>query len=67
MVVFIAALVSWWALLGLAGLALIRPALRVVRSGGRGPALITVLKTTGVAELACAVTFTIGLVLSTLV
>jgi len=67
MIVFIAALVSWWALLGLVGLALILPAVGIVRSGGRGPALITVLKTTGMAELACSVAFTAGLVISTLV
>ena len=66
MIVFIGALVSWWALLGLAGLALILPAVRIVSSGGRGPALITVLKTTGVAELVCSIGLTVGLVVSTL-
>ncbi len=66
MIIVVAALTSWWALLGLAGLVLIVPAVRVVRSGGGGRDLITVLKGTGVAELASAVAFTAGLVIATL-
>ena len=61
-----AALTSWWASLGLAGLGLILPAVRVVRSGGVGRDLITVLRSTGGAELASACAFTVGLVIATL-
>ncbi len=64
MIVLVGALTSWWALLGLLGLALIVPAVRVVLSGGVGPALITVLKATGTAELAGAVLLTAGLVIA---
>jgi 1,4-dihydroxy-2-naphthoate polyprenyltransferase len=60
----VALLTSAWALLGLGGLLLLVPALRTVRSGGQGPALIRVLKTTGMAELASAVGLAAGLVLS---
>jgi 1,4-dihydroxy-2-naphthoate polyprenyltransferase len=61
-----ALLTSWWALLGLAGLLLIIPAVRVVLSGGTGPALIGVLKATGLAELVTAVGFAAGLALAAL-
>ena len=61
-VVAIAAVGTPWALLGLVGLALIVPAIRTVRSGGVGPALISVLKSTGTAELAMAALLTLGLV-----
>jgi 1,4-dihydroxy-2-naphthoate octaprenyltransferase len=44
-------------------LILIIPAVRVVLSGGSGPALIPVLKATGMTELACAIGFAAGLVL----
>jgi 1,4-dihydroxy-2-naphthoate octaprenyltransferase len=57
----VALLTTWWALVGLAGLLLIIPAIRVVLSGGRGPALIGVLKATGLAELATAIAFAAGL------
>ena len=50
-------------LLGLAGLVLIIPAVRVVTSGGSGPALIGVLKATSLAELASAIGFSAGLML----
>ncbi len=65
-IVSTAALTSWWALLGLVGLVLIVPAVRVVSTGGVGRDLIPVLKATGTAELASAVTFSAGLVLATL-
>ena len=65
-VIIVALLATWWALLGLAGLALIIPAIRVVLSGGTGPALIAVLKATSLAELACAIGFAAGLVFSVL-
>jgi 1,4-dihydroxy-2-naphthoate octaprenyltransferase len=64
LIIVVALLTTWWALLGLAGLILIIPAVRVVLSGGSGPALIPVLKATGMTELGCAIGFAAGLVLS---
>jgi 1,4-dihydroxy-2-naphthoate octaprenyltransferase len=61
LIIIVALLTTWWALLGLAGLILIIPAIRVVTSGGSGPALIGVLKTTSLAELVSAVGFAAGL------
>mgnify|MGYP003694616549 CR=1 FL=1 len=52
LIIIVALLTSWWALLGLAGFVLIIPAVRIVLSGGSGPALIAVLKATSLAELA---------------
>jgi 1,4-dihydroxy-2-naphthoate octaprenyltransferase len=66
MIIVTALLTTWWALLGLIALLLIIPAIRVVLSGGSGPALIAVLKATSMAELACAIGFAAGLVLSVL-
>jgi 1,4-dihydroxy-2-naphthoate octaprenyltransferase len=64
LIIIVALLTTWWALLGLGGLILIIPAVRVVLSGGSGPALILVLKATGLTELACAIGFAAGLILS---
>ena len=64
MIIIVAALTSWWALLGLAGLMLIIPAVREVITGALGPALIPVLKSTGLAELATALGLAVGLVIS---
>lgn len=67
LLIIVAALVtSWWALLGLAGLLVIIPAVRVVLSGGTGPALIGVLKATGLTELVTAIGFAAGLALAAL-
>ena len=66
-IIGVAVLTSAWALLGLAGLLLMVPALRTVLSGGQGAALVGVLKTTGLAELVSAVGLTAGLVLATIV
>jgi 1,4-dihydroxy-2-naphthoate octaprenyltransferase len=66
MIIVLAYLTTWWALLGFAGLALIIPAIRIVTSGGRGPTLIGVLKATSLAELATAIGFAAGLVISAL-
>jgi 1,4-dihydroxy-2-naphthoate octaprenyltransferase len=66
-IVGVAALTSPWALLGVAGLLLLVPALRTVLSGGQGAALIGVLKSTGLAELASAVGLAAGLVLAAIV
>jgi 1,4-dihydroxy-2-naphthoate octaprenyltransferase len=63
LIIAVAWLTTWWALLGLAGLVLIIPAVRVVMSEGSGPALIGVLKATSLAELVCAIGFSAGLVL----
>ena len=54
---------TWWALLGLLGIALLVPAVRRVLGGARGPALIAVLKATGTAELAYALGLAVGLAL----
>ena len=59
-----AALTSGWALLGLLGLVLLRPAWRQVLQGAEGPELVAVLKATGLAELVCAAGFAAGLVLT---
>ena len=53
-VVAVAALTSWWALVGLGFLLPAVPGLRIVLGGATGPALIPVLQSTGVAELAWA-------------
>jgi 1,4-dihydroxy-2-naphthoate octaprenyltransferase len=63
LIITVALLTTWWALLGLAGLLLIIPAVRIVLSGGTGPTLIGVLKATGLAELVSAIGFAAGLVL----
>ena len=63
MIIVVAALTSIWALLGLVGLVLIIPAVRTVLTGGRGPQLIAVLKTTGLAELISAIGFAVGLII----
>jgi len=54
-IIVVAYLTTWWALLGLTGLLLIIPAVRIVMSSGRGPTLIAVLKATGLTELATAI------------
>jgi len=61
-VVGLAALTTWWALLGLAFLVPAVPATRIVLGGAQGPALIPVLQRTGVAELIWAVLAGVGLV-----
>ena len=52
-----------WALLGLLGLPLVVRAARMVASGASGPALIPVLRDTGLAELALAAGLALGLAL----
>ena len=63
MIVVVAALTSWWALLGLVGLFMIIPAVRTVLTGGQGLALVGVLKITGLAELVTAVLLAAGLLI----
>lgn len=55
-----AVLTTWWALLGLAGIAMLAVAVRAVIGGGTGRALIRVLALTGMAELVLAVGLAIG-------
>jgi 1,4-dihydroxy-2-naphthoate octaprenyltransferase len=62
MIAAAAALTTGWALLGIVGLMVLQPAWRSVLQGAEGPALIGVLKATGLAELVCAVGFAAGLV-----
>lgn len=65
-VVGVAALVSWWCLLGLAFLLLAGPAVRTVLGGATGPALIAVLKRIGTAELVCSLGLAAGCVIAVL-
>ena len=58
--VALAAATTWWALLGLVGLAMLAPAVRTVFSPATGADLIPVLKATGMAELAYAVGIVVG-------
>ncbi|AQP43838.1 1,4-dihydroxy-2-naphthoate polyprenyltransferase [Tessaracoccus flavus] len=51
-VVGYAALTSWWALLGLLGVVLILPGLKLVLGGATGRDLIPVIQSTGMAEVA---------------
>jgi len=60
------ATVTWWALLGLAALPLAMHALALVRSGTTGPALIPVLRDTGLTELVYALGLLAGCVVSVL-
>jgi 1,4-dihydroxy-2-naphthoate octaprenyltransferase len=55
-----AVLTTWWALLGLAGIAMLAVAVRAVIGGATGRALIRVLALTGMAELVLAVGLAIG-------
>jgi 1,4-dihydroxy-2-naphthoate octaprenyltransferase len=64
LVVVVALLTSGWALTGLAGLVLLLPASRRVLQGASRGDLVGVLKATGLAELAAAVGFALGLTLS---
>ncbi len=63
-VVTLAALTSWWALLGLGFLVPAGAGARTVLGGARGPALIPVLQQTGIAELVWAVLAGLGLLLA---
>ncbi|MDR1998805.1 MAG: 1,4-dihydroxy-2-naphthoate polyprenyltransferase [Frankiaceae bacterium] len=59
--ILMAAAHTWWALLALLSAAPGIPALRAVRSGATGRALIPVLKATGLVELAYALLLAAGL------
>lgn len=54
------ALTTWWALLGLAGVAMLGVAVRAVVGGATGRALIKVLALTGMAELVLSVGLALG-------
>ncbi|QYJ03788.1 1,4-dihydroxy-2-naphthoate polyprenyltransferase [Nocardioides panacisoli] len=62
-VIGVAALTTWWALLGLGFVAFVVIAVRIVTGGASGPSLIPVLQQTGQAELAWAVLVSAGLLL----
>ncbi|MGA4669438.1 1,4-dihydroxy-2-naphthoate polyprenyltransferase [Propionibacteriaceae bacterium Y1923] len=65
-VVVVAALTSWWALLGLLMMPTSVQAVQVVTSGATGPGLVPVLKTTGVSELRMGLGLLAGIALSSL-
>jgi 1,4-dihydroxy-2-naphthoate octaprenyltransferase len=60
----VAALVTWWVLLGLTGAGLSLRALAVVWRGTTGSALVPVLRDTGLAELAYATGLLLGCVIA---
>jgi 1,4-dihydroxy-2-naphthoate octaprenyltransferase len=60
----LAALTSWWALLGLVFLLPAIKGVKVVTSGATGPGLIPVLQSTGVAELLLGVGVFVGLLVA---
>ena len=66
MIATVAVLTSWWALLGLAGLIVIIPAVRIVLAGATGRDLISVLKATSLSELTVGVGLAVGLAIATL-
>ena len=63
-VVAVAAVTTWWALVGLLFLAVAAPAARTVLGGAVGPGLIPVLQRTGLAELLWAALVAAPLVVS---
>jgi 1,4-dihydroxy-2-naphthoate polyprenyltransferase len=62
--VAVAASTTWWALIGLGFLVPALRGLRTVMSGAVGPALVPVLQSTGLAELAWAVLVAVPLLLA---
>jgi len=65
-VVGVAAMTTWWGLLGLALLFWMAPAVVFVARGGTGPGLIRVLKQVSVAEFAGAVGLLVGVAVAAL-
>ncbi len=63
-VVAVAVSTTWWALLGLGFLGPVLPGVRTVMSGAVGPALVPVLQSTGLAELAWALLVAVPLALA---
>jgi 1,4-dihydroxy-2-naphthoate octaprenyltransferase len=59
-VVVLAALTSWWALLGLGGVVVLAIATRSVVAGAAGRDLVSVLQLTGMAELVLSFGLAIG-------
>lgn len=59
-VVVVAALTTWWVLLGLAGFVLLVPACRALLAGVTGMDLVATLRATGQGELLCAVGLLVG-------
>ncbi len=66
LVIVVAISVGWWALLGLAGPALLARQLITVLRGAAGRALIPPLKTAGLADLATAIGLAVGMAIGTL-
>jgi 1,4-dihydroxy-2-naphthoate octaprenyltransferase len=63
-VVGAAATSSWWALLGLALLAVVALPTRQVLAGAAGRDLVGVLRQVGIAQLVCAAGLFVGLVIA---
>ncbi|MFC7623456.1 1,4-dihydroxy-2-naphthoate polyprenyltransferase [Microlunatus sp. GCM10028923] len=62
--IVVAALTNWWALLALAGVALLVPSVLAVLRGAAGRDLIGVLKTTGRTEVLAALGLAVGLIVA---
>ncbi len=63
-VVAAAALTSWWALLGLVGIAYLAPQVVTVLRGATGRDLLPALKASGIADLMLAVGLAVGLLIA---
>ena len=62
-VIVVAALTTWWVLLGLLMIVLLVSPVKAMVTKATGMALVPVLKNTGLAELVCAVGFLVGAML----
>ena len=62
-VIVVAALSTWWVLLGLLMVILLVSPVKALATEATGMALVPVLKNTGLAELLCAVGFLVGAML----
>ncbi|MES6099814.1 1,4-dihydroxy-2-naphthoate polyprenyltransferase, partial [Cutibacterium acnes] len=62
-VIVVAALSTWWVLLGLLMVILLVSPVKALATKATGMALVPVLKNTGLAELLCAVGFLVGAML----
>lgn len=62
--VAVAALTTWWTLLGLACLIFLLPASRVILGGAQGMALVKTLKNTGLGELFYALGIAVGVAIA---
>jgi len=62
----VAALTTWWALLGLVCLIWLIPCARFVGGGGTGPGLVHVIKRVSIAQITCALAMLVGVLISRL-